>query len=479
MSLVERAGLWTDERKAAAREVERRIQAGELTVVRLSFADQHGVLRGKTYVAGEIGSVMKSGVGFSATMLMKDTAHRTAFPVWGPGGAFGAKEWEGAADVVMLPDPSTFRVLPWAPHTGWMLCDIVFADGRPVPLSTRHLYRQALSSLAERGYDFIAGLEVEFHLFKLEKTHLALDDAAQPGQPGPPPEVSLLNQGYQYLTEQRYDEMDPILEILRANIADLGLPLRSLEVEFGPSQVEFTFGARAGLEPADAMVLFRSAVKQVAQRNGFHATFMCRPKIPNVMSSGWHLHQSLKDRKSGANAFVDGKEPLSPVGMQWMAGLLAHAPAAATFSTPTLNGYERYRPFSLAPDRAVWARESRGVMVRVLGGPGDPATHLENRVGEPAANPYLYMASQIVCGLDGIDRKLDPGPSADTPYEAKAPMLPASLGEALTALDNDKVLRAGLGDFFIDYYVKLKQAEIERFSSGGDDWEQREYFSVF
>ena len=119
------------------------------------------------------------------------------------------------------------------------------------------------------------------------------------------------------------------------------------------------------------------------------------------------------------------------------------------------------------------------VMVRVLGGPGDPATHLENRVGEPAANPYLYMASQIVCGLDGLDRKLDPGPSADTPYEAKAPMLPGSLAEALAALDNDKVLRAGLGDFFIDYYVKLKQAEIERFSSGGDDWEQREYFSIF
>jgi glutamine synthetase len=480
MHLAEMAGYWTADRQAAAREVERRIQADGLTVVRLSFADQHGVLRGKTYVAGEIAGVMKSGVGFSATMLMKDTAHRTAFQVWGSGGAFGAKEWEGAADVVMLPDPTTFRVLPWAPHTGWMLCDIVFADGRPVPLSTRHLYRQALSALAEQGYDFIAGLEVEFHLFKLDKAHLALEDAAQPGQPGPPPEVSLLNQGYQYLTEQRYDEMDPILEILRSNIAGLGLPLRSLEVEFGPSQVEFTFRAGTGMDPADAMVLFRSATKQVAQRNGYHATFMCRPKIPNVMSSGWHLHQSLKDRKTGANAFTDAQEPLSAAGMQWMAGLLAHAPASAAFSTPTLNGYERYRPFSLAPDRAIWARENRGVMVRVLGGPGDATTHLENRVGEPAANPYLYLASQVVCGLDGLRTKADPGPSADTPYEAKAPMLPRSLKEALAALDGDKTLRAGFGDFFVDYYVKLKQAEIERFEAAkSDDWEQREYFSIF
>jgi len=479
MHLAEKAGLWTDERKTAAREVERRIQAGGLTVVRLSFADQHGVLRGKTLVAAEIAAAIKGGVGFSATMLLKDTAHRTAFPVWGPGGAFGSKEWEGAADVMMLPDPATFRVLPWAPHTGWMLCDIVFADGKPVPLSTRHICRQALSNLGDAGYDFFSGLEVEFHLFKLEKTRLGIDGAGQPGQPGEPPDVSLLNQGYQYLTEQRYDEMDPILEILRGNIADLGLPVRSVEVEFGPSQVEFTFRAGTGLDPADAMVLFRSATKQVAQRHGYHATFMCRPKLPNVMSSGWHLHQSLKDRKTGGNAFMDAKELLSPVGMQFMAGLLEHARGAAAFSTPTLNGYKRYRPFSLAPDRAIWARDNRGVMVRVLGAPGDPMTHLENRVGEPLANPYLYMASQIVSGLDGMARKLDPGPSADTPYETKAPLLPRSLGEALAALSDDKGLRAGLGDFFVDYYIKLKQAEIARFDSEVSDWEQREYFSIF
>jgi len=380
---------------------------------------------------------------------------------------------------MMLPDPTTFRILPWAPHTGWMLSDVVFPDGRPVPLSTRHVYRQALSSLAKAGYDFIAGLEVEFHLFKMEAAKLGLADAGQPGQPGSPPDVSLLNQGYQYLTEQRYDEMDPILEILRTNIAGLGLPLRSLEVEFGPSQVEFTFRAGGGLEPADAMVLFRSAAKQVAQRNGYHATFMCRPKLPNVMSSGWHLHQSLKDRKTGANAFVDAKAPLSSVGMHFMAGLLVHASAAAAFSTPTLNGYKRYRPFSLAPDRANWGRDNRGVMVRVLGGPGDQATHLENRVGEPVANPYLYMASQIVCGLDGLKTKADPGPSADTPYEAKAPMLPRSLDEALAALRANKVLRAGFGDFFINYHLKLKQAEIDRFASEVSDWEQREYFSIF
>ena len=476
MHLAEKAGLWTAERQAAAREAERRIQAGELTVVRLSFADQHGILRGKTLVAGEAAAAMKNGVGFTTTMLLKDTSHRTVFPVWTPGGGFGMKELEGAADVMMLPDPATFRVLPWAPHTGWMLCDIFYADGRPMPLSTRHILRHALTALADQGHELVTGLEVEFHLFKLDKAHLATGDA---GPSGEPPEVLLLNQGYQYLTELRHDEMDPILEILRSNIVDLALPLRSIEVEFGPSQVEFTFRTATGLESADTMMLFRSAVKQVAQRHGFHATFMCRPKLPNVMSSGWHLHQSLKDRKTHANAFMDPAETLSAVGRHYMAGLLDHARAAASFSTPTLNGYKRYRPFSLAPDRAVWGRDNRGVMVRVLGGPGDPATHLENRVGEPAANPYLYMASQVVSGLDGIRRQLDPGPSADTPYEAKAPALPRSLGEALEALRGDQVLREGFGSFFVDYYLKLKQAEIDRFNAEVSDWEQREYFSLF
>ena len=244
MTLVERAGLWTEDRKAATREAERRIKAAELSVVRLAFADQHGVLRGKTLTVGEIDGALKNGVGVTATMLLKDTSHRTVFPVWQPGGGFGMKELEGAADVVMLPDPTTFRVLPWAPHSGWMLCDLRFADGRPMPFCTRHICRKALETLGERGYDFVAGLEVEFHLFKLEKAKLGVADA---GQPGEPPDVSLLNQGYQFLTEQRYDEMDPILEILRTNIVDLGLPLRSIEVEFGPSQVEFTFRTGTGL----------------------------------------------------------------------------------------------------------------------------------------------------------------------------------------------------------------------------------------
>jgi glutamine synthetase len=282
------------------------------------------------------------------------------------------------------------------------------------------------------------------------------------------------------LTETRFDQIEPVLETLRRDMVALGLPLRSVEVELGPSQCEFTFQPQVGLSPADTMMLFRSAVKQICRRQGCHATFMTRPKLENVMSSGWHLHQSLRERRTGANAFAaKDNDLLSPVGRGFLAGLLAHARAAAAFTTPTINGYKRYRSYSLAPDRVIWGRDNRGAMIRVLGGSGDAATRLENRAGEPAANPYLYMAAQIVSGVDGVGKSLDPGPSADTPYEVAAEPLPKSLEEALAALRGDTCLAAGFGEDFIAYYLRIKEAELARYRAEVTEWEQREYFELF
>jgi len=483
ISFVGRHGLWTDPQTRAAKAVDQAIKKNKLELVRFSFADQHGVLRGKTIMAGDAPAMMRSGVTMTTSLLAKDTAHKTAFPVFTPGGGFGMPEMQGAGDFVMVADPATFHVLPWTPNTGWLLCDIYFSNGKPVPFSTRQILCDALARLKTAGFDYRAGLEVEFHLFKLENPRLLPVDVTWPPRA---PEVSLLNQGYQYLTETRFDQIETALEPIRRSIVGLGMPLRSLEVELGPSQCEFTFRPQNGLAAADTMVLFRAATKQIARRNGLLASFMCRPALDNLFSSGWHLHQSLIDRKRKTNAFVgDKREGLSTLGLHFLGGLLKHAQAAAAFTTPTINGYKRYRAFTLAPDRAIWARDNRGVMVRVLGQPGDPATHLENRVGEPAANPYLYMASQIYAGLDGIAQKSDPGPSADTPYEAKAPPLPKNLGEALAALRADAVFKKDFGAAFIDYYAHIKEAELARFhaeASGGGEvtaWEQNEYLDLF
>jgi len=478
LTFVERHGLWSAEQKEAAKRLAAIVEEKKLETIRLSFADQHGILRGKTLIASEAIASLEDGCGITTSLLAKDTSNKTVFPVFTAGAGLGLKEMEGAADALMVADPTTFRTLPWSPGTGWVLCDLYFGNGKPVPFSTRQVHRSVVNKLGERGYDFVAGLEVEFHLFKLDDPHMAPEDA---GQPGRPPDVSLLSHGYQYLSEQRYDQVEPALDIIRRDVLALGLPLRSVEVEFGPSQCEFTFAPKKGIESADNMVLFRSAVKQIARRHGYHATFMCRPKLPNVFASGWHLHQSLVSHGDGKNAFMatDGTETLSPLARNYLAGLLAHARAAAVFTTPTINGYKRYRSYSLAPDRAIWGRDNRGVMIRVLGATNDPATRLENRVGEPAANPYLYMASQILSGLDGIDRKLDPPLSADTPYETKADLLPKSLGEAVIALGDDPFFRKEVGAAFVDYYVHIKNAEIERFQAEVTDWEHREYFEMF
>jgi glutamine synthetase len=219
----------------------------------------------------------------------------------------------------------------------------------------------------------------------------------------------------------------------------------------------------------------------VCRRQGLHATFMCRPQVPNLFASGLHIHQSLVDAGSGANLFVPGAGGalLSTHGLNYAGGLLAHAVAASVFAAPTLNGYKRYKSFQLAPDRVNWGRDNKGAMVRAVGGAGDPATRLENRAAEGAANPYLHLAAQVWAGLDGIDEARDPGSPADTPYASDAPMLPTNLMDAVTALDGSTLFRNRFGDQFIDYLLHIKRAEIARFLSEVTDWEQREYFDIF
>jgi glutamine synthetase len=242
-------------------------------------------------------------------MLLKDLSGGTAFPVFQPGGS-------GAGDMVMVADPTTFRVLPWSPHSGWILCDLYGTDGSAHSFSTRALMRCMLDRLAERGLSWRAGLEVEFHVLKLAEGITAPDHIAMPG---PPPTVIPLNHGYQYLTEQRYDAIEPLMEALRVNLQQLGLPLRSLEIEFEPSQVEVTVGARTGMQPADLMLLFRSATKQIFARAGYLASFMCRPQLPHIASSGWHIHHSIEDA-GGRNVFPH-PEGLSKLACNWLGGL--------------------------------------------------------------------------------------------------------------------------------------------------------------
>ncbi len=476
---IDRHGLWNDEQRAAAAEILDTITRLGLKRVRVGWGDQHGIVRGKTLTIPEFVRALSDGKDFQLVTTIFDTTNHPIVPPFGAGNFAGAPELTGLPDGVLVPDPTTFRVVPWVRDTGSVLSDAYFANGREVPFSTRGLLRRTLEQLRELGYGFTSGLEIEFYVMRLEDPSLGTD---QCGWPPDPPLVSGLSHGFQYLTESRGDEIHELLATIEEHILALGLPVLTIEDEWGPGQIEFTFEPEPGLMAADHALIFRGAVKQICRRLGYHATFMARPAFPEFFSTGWHVHQSLTTLDgSNLNAFAgtDG-ERLSPLAHHWMGGLLDHAVAGSVFTTPTVTGYKRYRPDSFAPDRVTWAYENRGALLRVIGEAGSSATRIENRVGDPAANPYLYLASQVAAGIDGVRRGLEPGAAAEEPYKlADAVPLPKSLMEAVDALRADTFFRDAFGEPFVDYLLRIKQFELARFLEHVTDWEHREYFEMY
>ena len=496
-TFANRCGVDSEERNADVRQAIKSIEGSGVELVRLGWCDTHGMLRGKTLTTAAAIKALDDGVGMVGTLLLKDTGDRTAYKVFEPGGTADLPDgFAGASNLMLLPDPTSFQVLPWATGTGWLRCQAWFQDGTPVPLDTRRVLQTALDRLAERGLGLVCGLEVEFHIYRIKDTHHGADlDPELAAWPGLPPAVSLIHPGFNMLSEGWADMADEPLRIVQHTAQALGLPLTSLEIELGPSQVEAVFAATDALTAADNMVRFRNGVRQALRRAGFHATFMCRPPFLHIMSSGWHLHQSAVSLATGANAFVrpapapgttprDATHTLSDTGSAWLAGLLAHAQGMTALCAPTVNGFGRFQPNALAPHAAVWGADNRGAMLRVVGGAGDPATRIENRLGEPAANPYLYMAAQVYAGLDGLARGLLPPLATESPYTAASDpcrALPTSLPLALEALASNEALNAGLGEDWVRYFTRVKQSECQRHAQAEDklDFERREYFSRF
>ena len=478
MAFIDKHGLWTEAQREAAQALLARARACEFHTVRLSFVDQHGLLRGKTIPARGLAEAFRGGIRCVSTLLSKDTSGATVFAAFNADGGVGVAEMAGAADLVLVPDPATFHLLPWADGTARILCDLRFPNGAAVPFSSRGVLRTALDRAASAGFGYRTGLEIEFHLYR-RADHVP--NAEGIGVATHPTRVEPINNGNQLLAEDRADEVEPATRRIREVLAELGIELRSIEVEYGANQLELTLEPEIGLGAADTMVLLRSTIKQFARRHGYHATFMCRPQIEDSKSSGWHLHQSLCDLDDDRNLFVpdEGHGPLSTVGEQFVAGQLAHASAACVFANPTINGYKRFQPYSMAPDRIAWARDNRGALIRLVGSAEDGSTHIENRVGEAAANPYLYLASQLHSGLNGIANALPLPPSADDPYTTDTARLPTNLREAIDALEADHALTHAMGERFVPYYLAIKRAEIARFERAVTDWEQREYFDLF
>jgi len=281
------------------------------------------------------------------------------------------------------------------------------------------------------------------------------------------------------LTDTAYAGAEDILDLLRRTAVEIGLPVRSAEVEFGPSQFEFTFDPAPAWDHANNMVLFRTMVKQVCAANGLHATFMCRPVVDHAAASGWHVHQSLVELETGVNQMTPTDDAPNPLAARWIAGLLNHAAESCLLTTPTVNGYKRYQPHMLAPDRIQWGRDNKGAMIRALFQPGDAASRIENRVPEPAANPHYVFASQVLSGLSGLERELTPPAPVEMPYDSEAEALPANLGTAIEVFAEGSLYADALGSEFSRYMTTLKQAEWQRYLSTLSEWEHREYSGLF
>lgn len=504
-AFARRSGAHSAARAEAAARVAQRLRDGDIRRVRLAWCDLHGVTRCKTLMPQAALRALDEGIGLAGTLALKDTSDRTALPVFDAQAAAALPGFANGANLVLLPDPGTFAMLPWSPQTAWMLGDAFHADASACEADTRRVLARQARRLREAGWTLRCGLEVEFHVYRLagDGGHLQPGDAAWPG---PAPRVTLLHPGYRLLSEESADAAHEVLECVESTALGLGLPLASLEVEFGPSQFEAVFDAVDATRAADHMVLFRTALRQALARRGYLASFICRPPFASVMSSGWHLHQSVVDA-AGRNAFslpaggpvggpggaglaaplggpggtgpaapgAPGRTGLSPLGERWLAGLMAHAQGACLLGTPTANGYGRFRPGALAPTQVRWGQDDRAALLRVLADGGGPAARIENRLGEPAANPYLYIASQIASGLDGLERDAS---LADAEALHGGRPLPADLGQAIGAFEADAVLRAALGPTLCRALQAAKTQEWERRLRSGDpdEFDRREYF---
>ncbi|MFD5806506.1 type I glutamate--ammonia ligase [Streptomyces sp. NPDC127020] len=479
-------GLWDEARTAAAERVEASL--ADLDFVRLVFGDPHGLARSKTLTAEAFRTVLRNGMNFSPGPFVFDTGHAVAVDFLGDHG-IGFDEIAGAGNFVLVPDPLTFHPLPGGDaRTAWVIGDEYLRDGSPHPLSSRTVLRRVVDRYTERDLAPVLGLEVEWYLTR------RLDDAPGNtgngfGLQGGAPRVSALNAGYQFNLDAHYDTVAPLTDPLALHLLALGLPLRSMEHESGPGQVETTFAPMSALDTADAMLLFRTVTKNWCARRGHHASFMSQPLLDAADPSGWHLNQSVTDLTTGGNLF--GTEGpcggLSPHGKAYAEGLLNWARELFLLSVPTVNGYRRLAAqHTLAPTRLGWSEEDRSAMLRVVG--RGAAAHIENRIGEPCANPYLAVAAQLFAGLEGIAAPAAPLEEAGAAAAGGAGLVPQGLHEALDAFRTGRAARL-LGQPLTACLAKLKESELRRFDAwclqaapaAGQvtEWEQREYFGVY
>jgi glutamine synthetase len=430
----------------------RELQAQGVDTVRITYADLHGVARGKDVPLSRFANAVEEGVGFCSANLVEALACSLAKPL--------TPEDTAYPDMRVRPLPATLVPLPWEPSTAWCLAGLDPDD--PFRFrSPRHALERAVDAYRALGLIPVAAAELEFYVLKRARSGRLIRLER---------EMSMV-----YTMGERGDPSGFVRSLLRqAN--RIGLDATTAHHECGQGQYEINLNHCPAVEAADRAFRFKHMAKELARHAGLNATFMAKPFAEDA-GSGFHLHLSLHDERG--NRFFDPAAPesLSKLARWFIAGILAHASALTAFYSPTVNSYKRLVPGTLVPLTPNWGWDNRNTYLRV---PQErsQATRLELRAPDASANLYLVTAATLFAGLDGIQRQLQPAEPVPATYWPSADdrlQLPCRLEESLQALRNDAFLVEAVGQPLVNAFSAIKNAEADRYRLTVTEWELNEY----
>jgi glutamine synthetase len=448
-------------------ELRAEVESGGIDTVVTALPDLYGRLVGKR-ITGHffLDEVAQHGMHVCDYLLACDMEMDPT-----PGYEFTS--WEkGYGDLHAVPDLGTLRRAAWLERTALVLCDGVGADGAPVAVAPRSILARQLARAAERGLFPRMGSELEFFLFK--------DDYAAAQRKG----YHELQHANHYVEDYHVlssSFAEPVVGAIRHAMDGSAVPVEFSKGEWGPGQHEINLRFAPALEMADRHVVYKLGAKEVAQQRGCSLTFMAKFDH-RLAGSSLHVHSSLW-RADGTPAFGEPGPPLSgtPVSAPelfrfWLGGQLAHAGELALLFAPTVNSYKRYQAGTFAPTGIAWSYDNRTAGFRVVG--KGASLRVECRIPGADANPYLAYAGLIAAGLDGIERRLDPGPAfqGDVYRAADLPRVPRTLPDAIRAFEQSRFARAVFGDAVVDHLLHFAHTEQAGFENVVTDFERRRYF---
>ena len=438
-------------------DVRASLQARGIDVLRVLYADVLGITRSKDMLVSQIERALGHGPTFCQGVWVTNTQ----------GGVLDGQGSisDGLPDLVTQIVPSTIRDIPWEPGVAYVVANVFEPDGSRHQISPRSVLQNVIDGYSALGLTPVTGPELEYYVME-ERDGVW--------------ERTFDHKGLVYTTGAMVDPHGYFLHTLRmCDKLDIGAFAGNHE--FSPSQYEINLWHADAMLSADRTFIFKSAIKDITHRQGFLASFMGKP-FNDEGGSGFHLHFSVE--RGGDNVMADANGELTSTALSMIAGILEHAPALSALTNPTVNAFKRLGPDTLAPYRINWGLDNRSTMVRIPPERGR-GTRLELRIGDGAANPYVISAAVLAAALDGIQRDLAAPTALEgwTYEDEAAEVLPMTLADALSALQQDDVLRGLLGEQFITTFITMKSDEIERYTEATEDpttrdvtpWEVTEY----